>query len=176
SGFKNKSLYLYAYTGAGVLYFNPKANYNGSWVALQPLGTEGQVVADTLKKYSRITATIPMGAGLRVLITKRINIGIEVSFRKVFSDYLDDVSGDYYNNDLIRAVSGDMAADLADPSSQQNPEWTIQGEQRGDPTTKDAILFAHFMISYNLTGFGNLGGKGTSRGLGGGSRKTRSLF
>ena len=141
NGFKNKSTYLYVYGGIGALYFNPKAQHNeGGWVALQPLGTEGQLVSDTLRQYRRITATIPFGGGVRFLITKRLNIGVEVSYRKVFSDYLDDVSGDYYNNDVIRSVSGDVAADLADPSSGLNPNWTIQGETKRGPNHQGCHL------------------------------------
>ena len=32
----------YLFGGFGFSYFNPKAELNGEWVALQPLGTEGQ--------------------------------------------------------------------------------------------------------------------------------------
>lgn len=158
-GFNNFSSYLYGFIGAGVMFFNPKAELGGKWVALQPLGTEGQVAADTLKKYSRFTYTIPIGVGFRFMLSKRINLGIEVAYRKTGSDYIDDVSTDYYDNALIQAVQGDDAAYLADPSSGVNENWTIHGEQRGDPDEKDAILTAHLMVSYNLTGFNNLGGK-----------------
>lgn len=61
-----------------------------------------------------------------------------------------------------------MAADLADPSSGANWNWTIQGEQRGDPTTKDAILSANLQLCYNLTGFNN---KGKSRRRPGSSKR-----
>ena len=31
-----------SFVGVGGFYFNPKAKYEGKWVSLQPLGTEGQ--------------------------------------------------------------------------------------------------------------------------------------
>lgn len=153
-GFKNSSSYWYVGTGLGVFWFNPKAQHNGGWTALQPLGTEGQLAADSLKKYSRISVSIPLNAGFRFLLGKKITIGLEVSFRKIFTDYLDDVSGDYYDNNLIRQAGGDVAAELADPSSGNFYEWTIQGEQRGDPTTKDAFMSGMLTFGYNLSGFG----------------------
>lgn len=177
-GYKNFSVYLYGYLGVGAMFFNPKAKYEGKWRALQPLGTEGQVAADSLKKYSRFTYTLPIGAGLKMYVGKRFNIGLEFAYRKVGSDYIDDVSGDYYYNNIIRGQQGDMAADLADPSSGANWNWTIQGEQRGDPTTKDAILSAHLQLCYNLTGFNS---KGKSRRRPGSSKrrygkKGRAMF
>ena len=155
-GYKNLSAYFYVFAGVGVMAFNPKAKVNGSWRALQPLGTEGQVVTDTLKKYSRFTYTIPVGGGVRFLLGKRINIGLEVAYRKAGSDYLDDVSGDYYDNNLILAVQGPDAAQAADPSDGSNHNWTIAGEQRGDPNQKDAVLSANISINYNLTGFNSM--------------------
>ena len=46
----------YVTGGAAVFTFNPKAEYNGEWVALQPLGTEGQGLPQypDRKKYSLI--------------------------------------------------------------------------------------------------------------------------
>lgn len=152
-GFKNSSSYWYVGAGVGVFWFNPKAQYGGGWVALQPLGTEGQVAADTLKKYSRISVSIPLTAGCRFLLGKKITLGLEIGFRKIFTDYIDDVSTDYYDNDLIRQAGGDKAAQLADPSSGVFSEWTIHGEQRGDPTTLDAYMSGMLTIGYNLSGF-----------------------
>ncbi len=173
NGFKNMSTYVYVFGGAGFMFFNPKANINGKWRALQPYGTEGQVAADTLKKYKRFTYTIPVGIGARFMVSKRMNIGLEVTYRKAGSDYIDDVSGDYYDNNLILAAQGEDAAKLADPSSGANENWTIHGEQRGDPETKDAILSANIYVAYNLTGFNNLGRR---RKKSSGKRRYKSLF
>ncbi|MBL4736428.1 MAG: hypothetical protein JKY18_14030, partial [Flavobacteriales bacterium] len=52
----------YGFVGGGVFYHNPKAKYLGSWVALQPLGTEGQGLNGT-KKYGRFQAEISGGLG-----------------------------------------------------------------------------------------------------------------
>ncbi|MFT7589065.1 MAG: hypothetical protein ACI959_001279, partial [Limisphaerales bacterium] len=36
----------YLFTGISLIYHNPEAYYNGEWVALRPLGTEGQQYSD----------------------------------------------------------------------------------------------------------------------------------
>ena len=40
--FKSKNHYFYVSAGIGVFWFNPKAEYQGVWYALQPLSTEGE--------------------------------------------------------------------------------------------------------------------------------------
>jgi len=118
SHFDNRpfTLNVYAFLGVGGLYFNPKADYNGEWVELQPLGTEGQGIGSQPEFYSRFTAVIPVGFGISKKVWNYWMLGIEMSYRKTFSDYIDDVSTVYFNNDLIYAERGEMAAYLADPS------------------------------------------------------------
>src|SRR5438034_1143268 len=41
----------YVFGGLAVFHFNPKAYYNGQWVELQPLGTEGQTLNGADKRY-----------------------------------------------------------------------------------------------------------------------------
>ncbi|MEK6614911.1 MAG: DUF6089 family protein, partial [Bacteroidota bacterium] len=53
----------YIFTGFTGFYHNPKAEYNGSWVALAPLHTEGQgIVSDAPKSYSKFQIAVPAGA------------------------------------------------------------------------------------------------------------------
>ena len=76
-----------------------------------------------------------------------------------FTDYLDDVSGKYYDNDVIHAENGFVAAYLADPSlgyyvqdGEEIPEiMSFEGEQRGDNTDNDAYLFAQITMSYKFS-------------------------
>jgi hypothetical protein len=60
--------------------------------------------------YSKIQPTIPIGLGIKYLVSPRITLGIEYSARKTFFDYLDNVSvadmglknyryGNWYDND-----------------------------------------------------------------------------
>jgi hypothetical protein len=140
----------YFFGGGGVFFFNPKAKYEGKWYALQPLGTEGQGVKPGTEKYSRISFSLPVGIGINYAIDKNYSIGFEFGFRKTFSDYLDDVSTDYYDKEAIRAKYGDVAAALSDPSNGEHPNWTIEGEQRGDPGDKDSYMIAAFTFNYKI--------------------------
>lgn len=119
----------YVYAGIAVFHHNPQAQApefdaagnptgrGGQWVDLQPLGTEGQF-ADLLpgdvnhgvKPYKRIQPSIPFGIGARFRINEVMDIAGEFGFRYTFTDYLDDVSGNYvdlgvFDNTLARAMS-----------------------------------------------------------------------
>ncbi len=159
-GIKLYDFQAYLFVGIGGFYFNPQAKYNGQWVDLQPLGTEGQGLEGQKAKYSRIAMCIPYGIGIKNAITREFSIGIEAGIRKTFTDYIDDVSTVYYDNAKLRAARGDMAADLADPSLLHFPEslggntnaanQTSAGEMRGNPHHTDAYLFVNITASYKI--------------------------
>ncbi len=146
-GFKTNT---YFFAGIGGVYFNPKNQYNGKWYALQPLGTEGQGLVPTRKKYSRFSLCVPYGIGFKYGLNRRWNIGIEFGVRKTFTDYMDDVSTTYYDNQMIRDARGDVAAYLADPSDGTHPGWTAAYNQRGDPKNKDSYMFLIINATYKL--------------------------
>ena len=87
----------YLFAGIALTAHNPKAldSLNGSWVKLQPLGTEGQGNEGYKDKYSLVTFAIPVGIGVRYKINSRFDISAELGFRKTFTDYLDDAHGAY---------------------------------------------------------------------------------
>jgi len=150
-GRKYISRFLYGFAGIGVFYFNPKAKYNDSWYALQPLGTEGQGIAPNTKKYSLFSIAIPVGVGFKTALNKTWSIGLEFGVRKTFTDYIDDVSTDYYDKNAINSNYGELAVTLSDRSEGDHPNWTIPGEQRGDPKHKDAYMFATINFSYKFS-------------------------
>lgn len=99
-----KKVSPYLFVGIGLFHFNPKARtfdqtpgIANTWVPLQPLHTEGQ--ADyfmQLKPYKLTQFSIPMGGGVKFAINSNLNIGLEIGFRKTFTDYIDDVSNTYW--------------------------------------------------------------------------------
>lgn len=149
-GMKFHNEQFYVFGGVGIAYFNPQANYNGSWVNLRPLSTEGQGLANGPKKYLPITATIPAGVGFRMGISQMWRIGIEASYIKTFSDYIDDVSGVYYDPAALSTQVSPTSAALSNRSP-NNPDWFSAGEQRGDITDKDAFFFLNLTVSKNIT-------------------------
>lgn len=145
-GFKTNT---YFFTGIGIFYFNPRAQYNGKWYSLQPLGTEGQGLVPTRKKYSRVQISIPIGLGIKYSLNRKLSMGIEYGIRKTFTDYIDDVSTTYYDKELLREAKGEVAASLSDPSIRQD-EWTGANSQRGDSFNKDAYMFLQITITYKM--------------------------
>jgi len=102
----------YVFIGIGGFYHNPKGKLtsnesNGlsnNWVALQPLGTEGQGI-DGKKRYSLLQVTIPYGLGVRYKLSNHIDISFEIGLRQTFTDYLDDVSGNYPDKKVLDQMS-----------------------------------------------------------------------
>jgi len=138
----------YATVGIGGAYFNPKAKYNGSWVALQPLGTEGQGIVPGRTPYSRVTLIIPGAIGAKYSLGRKWSISMEYSIRKTFTDYMDDVSTTYVSDALLRTQNGDMAADLANPA--ETKSWFGAGEQRGNPDQMDYYMMVTVSAHYKL--------------------------
>lgn len=125
--FKNEGSYIsrlqftpYVFAGFAVFHHNPQAlvpnedrfgnpvDQAGEWVDLEPLGTEGQysdlpadAVNSGIEPYSLIQFAIPAGIGFRYRLNQVFDISFEMGFRYTFTDYLDDVSANYVDNDLL---------------------------------------------------------------------------
>lgn len=96
----------YLLGGIAAFVFNPQGKLGNDWIDLQPRGTEGQFLVgcpDCPQPYSLVQIAIPFGVGLRYKLTDRIDLNFEVAMRKTFTDYLDDVSGEYPDMDALRA-------------------------------------------------------------------------
>lgn len=142
----------YGFTGISVFYFFPQGKYNGTWYGLRRLSTEGQGLPGGPRRYSLVQIAIPVGIGAKYVIDRKWSLNAEISFRKTFTDYIDDVSGRYYDNASLRSAKGDNAANLADPSLNNVPNATKPSAdgtaaQRGNPKYKDAYMF--FTVSAN---------------------------
>jgi len=97
--------------------------------------------------YKRYTFTIPIGIGFRVGISRMWRLGIEATYVKTFSDYIDDVRGVYYDPNKMQ--SG-IASYFSNPAH-QNLDWFRIGDQRGDPTHKDAYYHLNIILTRNIT-------------------------
>ena len=152
-GFKNRNEQAYIFTGAGLVGYMPQGEYEGRWYNLRPLSTEGQGLVGGPKKQLPVTVVIPFGIGFRVGISRQWRVGLETSYVKTFSDYIDDVHGVYYDKELLRLQKGDIAAALSDRSDYNNPDqhnWFVANQQRGDKQ-KDAYFFVNFVLTRNVT-------------------------
>ena len=150
-GIRRSSTYevsAYAFAGIGLFHFNPKGKIDGKWVALQPLGTEGQGISPARNKYNRTQVCIPVGFGFRYFFNRHIGVGLEYGLRYTFTDYIDDVSKTYYDPQAIAAAYGPQASALSDPSLVKKDSNI--GQSRGDPRHNDSYMFAVFSIHYKI--------------------------
>ena len=157
---------FYPFVGIAGFYMNPQGEYNGVWYDLQPLTTEGQGTFKARKKYSRYQIAIPIGFGCKYRVNDRLSLSFEYGLRKTFTDYIDDVSTTYVDDEFIRSsASGysQVAIELADRADGDlgqdgsNPSSTAPGAQRGDPHDKDSYMFAILSLNYRFKKLNRIG-------------------
>ena len=144
----------YLFFGIAGFHFNPKAEYNGTWYELQPLGTEGEGLPGYAPKYSTFGISLPIGGGLKYRLETSYNnyitIGAEFGIRKTFTDYLDDVSRTQYVS-LDSLGKGSMSANLSWREDELPPYRKGQffpDIRRGNPDNKDWYYFGNITVSY----------------------------
>ena len=138
---------FYVFGGYGFFRFNPKAKLDNMWYELQPLSTEGQGVTNNSKPYKLTQPIVPVGFGWRKSWKNKWVIGLEFSFRRSFTDYIDDVSGQYPDVEQLRATKGDVAAQLSDRNTNQKAS---PGTFRGNPENNDNYSVIQFSMSRKL--------------------------
>ncbi|MEM9921636.1 MAG: DUF6089 family protein [Bacteroidota bacterium] len=145
----------YLFAGVALYRYNPKAFYDGRWVELQPLGTEGQGLASEPDRdfYKLTQFSIPFGVGVKYAINDAWNLGLELGMRATFNDYLDDVSLTYTNAAELLAERGEVAAALSNRSG----DVRVAGDGRGDASRNDWYFMGGITISYNFLDNGLVG-------------------
>jgi hypothetical protein len=149
-GARPKSDQIYLFSGVGGLFFNPQMRIDGEWTNLRPLRTEGQGLPGGTDEYSRITLTIPTGIGFKLGIGRFWRIGMEFSYHKTFSDYIDDVSTNYFDPSILLNEVGPLAEFASNPAI-ENHSWFAPGQQRGNPEDNDAYFLANIVLTRNIT-------------------------
>ena len=144
----------YVLVGIGIFHFDPRASYTDPVTGdtrqqqLQPLGTEGQGTTQfpDRKEYALTQVCVPFGGGIKLNVGQ-MGIGFEMAARKIFTDYLDDVSTTYVDHTALKSQNGDVAATMADKSIKQD---TKAGSLRGNSEDTDWYLFAGLTIYFRL--------------------------
>ena len=147
----------FVFVGLGIFHFNPYTTYNGDKVKLQPLGTEGQTLPGG-SVYHRLQVSIPYGVGIKYSLGNYWNIGFEFGQRKIFTDYLDDMSNRYADRNAL-AAKNPTAAALSDRSWEVSTKYQTNkgGVLRGDPKHNDMYIFTGFTITKTLRRFSCIG-------------------
>lgn len=171
--------------GLGFFWFNPYTKLNGAKVKLKPLGTEGQNIRNATngyaKPYSNFQFDLIALLGIKYNVTERFSISLEGVYHQTFTDYLDDVSGNYVNPQDISSLSPQAQILQNRANSGRYPDNQFNfvegqykttdgslnvggiGQQRGDHKNNDQFLHIQLTFSFNLGtsgkkfGFGSCG-------------------
>lgn len=153
-GLDKYKLRMYINLGFNVFKFNPQAWYIDRYVELQPLGTEGQTIPGTGKsKYSLTDFSRVIGFSTEFDIGKRWALGLELTPRKTWTDYLDDVSGTYVNYDEMVAAGNTLGAALSNRTGEYlgtGPVKVATGTGRGRPDKNDWYTFIGFYVKFRI--------------------------
>ncbi len=126
-GNDNHYFTMFIFAGLGGYYFNPQSDMGKGYVDLRPLKTEGQS-----KVYPKYQINIPFGVGFKWHLTSIFGLGVEWGPRKLFTDYLDDVSSAYPISTSLYSGTG------------------TTGFMRGNPRTKDWYFFYGVTLTMRL--------------------------
>lgn len=154
---KYHSIIPYVFGGIGVFHFNPyplkkKRGGDGS---LRDIGTEGQFLpggkyAD--RQYKLTQMNLQFGGGVRYEFSETVSLGVEANYRRLFTDYLDDVSTDSY--------IPKSEFNLSDPKQVAASDYNYRGTskfsptaKRGNPQLKDAYYTFLLRLNIRLNNF-----------------------
>ena len=141
----------YLWSGLTYLSINPEAEYEGVWFELHSLHTEGQGSILLGEPYKLNQLAVPIGLGFKLNLFGRLAFNMEYGVRKLFTDYLDDVSGVYANEALLAEDNGFLAVTLADRSLIDiRPNGTNEGLARGNPNNNDWYFVMQATIAIKL--------------------------
>jgi hypothetical protein len=98
-----------------------------------------------------------MGVGIKYFFSENLNISFEIIHRKLFTDYLDDVSTRYIDPSLFyKYLSPSQAAIAVAVSNKSangyNTPGYGPGAKRGDPGNNDAYFTAGFKVAFRIGG------------------------
>jgi len=145
------------YIGLGVagFYFNPQAQLDGKWLNLAEYGTEGQGIIPDKEKYSQFQFALPFSLGVKYNINSFLAIGFDFQYRFTFTDYIDDVSSNYYvDKATFDNNYSKEKADIVNRLAYRaiDPEFSPRAtDVRGDPNNNDHYFLMVLNLSYKLS-------------------------
>lgn len=153
----------YAFAGGTYYSFNPQGQLNDDWIDLQPLGTEGQGIAGYEAPYELAQFAIPFGGGFKLDLNDNVVLGFEFGGRKLFTDYLDDVSSNgpisYFD---VRDGNGETAAFFSNPANKGGEDLSYT---RGGKFN-DWYFIGNVTLSFRIGDRSGVFGGGRGRGIG----------
>jgi len=132
---KKIDMRAYVLGGIGLVFSNPTTIYNGEKINLRPLRTEGVA-------YSPFAFSAPIGMGFNYTMNRHHRFGIELVWRWVATDYLDDISTVYVDPKTLPDETSRQVYNRTD-------ELLAEMTAAGTPPTKEEKQFAA-SYGYNL--------------------------
>jgi len=156
-GYYSNKLNANLFAGIAGFYHNPQGQitknghllYGGEWFDLRPWKTEGQK-----NEYSKFSVAIPMGIGVYITTNNKWRFGWEFSYRYTFTDYLDDIKGNYANPDDLDPQAVEFASQSYQALIDEINASYVENEEYGGAGT----ILDHQYVE------GAMGGNGTKRG------------
>ena len=148
----------YLFAGIGFFSFKPQAKLGSKWVDLQPLSTEGQGFAEypDRKPYKLNQLNIPIGLGVKYDIGTSFSLRAEFIYRKLNTDYLDDVSSKYYADPSLYA-NYFTGAKLTNALLLNNRQYELDPghsyntqDERGNPKNNDTYFTFNVKVGYTF--------------------------
>jgi hypothetical protein len=96
---------------------------------------------------------VPMGWGSYIMMNHNFKLGVDVGLRWTFTDYMDDASGVYYDNEIIEQEYGKVAAYFANPSvalDLDDETWYTTGAPRGGSKSNDTYMYVQVTLSKSI--------------------------
>lgn len=139
----------YVFAGIGLYHFKPYTHASdGTKTYLKELSTEGQGVVAGVKEYKLTQFNIPLGIGATYAVSEDIRVGLELGYRKLFTDYLDDVSSAYADQAVLLAAKGQTAVDLAYRGDEVGAgAYPAAKSPRGGANEKDGYYYMAFTVT-----------------------------
>jgi hypothetical protein len=158
----------YSSNPKGQIYNNGEVQYGGEWFELRDWKTEGQK-----ESYAKYGLAIPAGIGAYFTYNKKWRVQWDLSWRTVFTDYLDDISTvyttpnsddsrayEFVNNQTYQALLDGLvadnpeytAADLSIENFQIAPPGATYQSPRGDATHNDSYLTTQLTVTRVVRG------------------------
>jgi hypothetical protein len=143
----------YVFLGLAVYHFDPYTfDTSGQKYYLKPLSTEGEGFVQGRKQYNLTQLAIPFGGGVKLSLTDKLNVGLELGLRRLFNDYIDDVSNTYVDPNAILTNRGAKALELSYRAGELKggPQTYRIGQIRGNPIYKDWYYFTGLTLTFRL--------------------------
>ena len=134
------------------------------WVDLTPLRLEGQGFAEypDRKPLKSIEPELVLGGGFKYYLSDKMYVGLNLDYRKTFTDQVDATSADYIDPNLFSKYLTPAQATMARQlyyrgemvdfaqSRPQYPGLPPVGEKRGDPNQNDAYFSTTLKFGWRL--------------------------